>query len=82
MADVYFSAFGSKPKNTYSSPLEQGDHHELDSTSIMDQDGIQQYQSMVGALQWAVSLGRLVITTTVMTMSSLGSNQDNGAWKD
>jgi hypothetical protein len=27
------------------------------------------YQSMIGALQWMVTIGRLDITTAVMTMS-------------
>ena len=33
-------------------------------------DGIQRYQSMIGALQWAVSLGRFDIMTAVMTLSA------------
>ena len=70
MSEAYFSYFGSKPNTAYTSPLEHGDHPELDTTPFLDQDGIQQYQSMVGALQWAVSLRRLDITTAVMTMSS------------
>ena len=78
MADVYFSAFGSKPKNTYSSPLEQGDHPGLDSTPTIDQDVIQRYQSMIGALQWSVSLGRLDMTNVVMTMLSFKAEPRQG----
>ena len=70
MSEAYFSYFGCKPNTAYSSPLEQGDHPELDTTPMLDQDGVQQYQSMIGSLKWAVSLGRLDITTAVMTMSS------------
>ena len=68
MSDSYVSIFGSKPKSTYHSPLEKNDHPELDTTEFLDADGIQQYQSLIGALQWAVSLGRMDVTTAVMTM--------------
>ena len=52
------------------SPLEKGDHPEMDTSELLDSTGIQQYQSMVGAMQWAVSIGRLDITMAVMTLSS------------
>jgi hypothetical protein len=35
-----------------------------------DVDGINRYQTMIGCLQWAVSLGRIDIQTVTMTMSS------------
>jgi hypothetical protein len=34
------------------------------------EDRVQQYQSLIGSLQWAVSLGRFDVTTAVMTLSS------------
>ena len=70
MSEVLFFHFGSKPNASCSSPLEQGDHPELDSAPLLDQDGAQQHQSMVGALQWAASLGRLDIAAAVTPMSS------------
>jgi hypothetical protein len=36
---------------------------------ILDDEGIRKYQSMIGELQWAISLGRFDIQTAVMTMS-------------
>ena len=60
--------FGSKPKE-YISPLEKGDHPELDTSEELDNDGIQKYQSMIGSIQWAISLGRFDIQTATMTMS-------------
>ena len=51
------------------SPLDKGDHPEVDLSDLLDEKGIQQYQSLVGVMQWAVSIGRLDITTAVMTMS-------------
>ena len=60
--------FGEKPKLS-SSPLEKNDHPELDASGEVDSDIISKYQSMIGALQWTISLGRFDIATAVMTMS-------------
>jgi hypothetical protein len=68
MLDNYERMFGSKPRE-YSSPLEPNDHPELDDTELLESEGIKQYQSMIGAAQWAISLGRFDIHTSVMTMS-------------
>jgi hypothetical protein len=38
-----------KPNTSVTSPLEKGDHRELDK--LCDADQIAQYQSMIGALQ-------------------------------
>ena len=50
-------------------PLEKRVHPELDMSEELDVNGIKDYQSLIGALQWSVSLGRIDITTAVMTMS-------------
>jgi hypothetical protein len=63
----YEKMFGQKPKE-YSSPMVSGDHPELDTSDLLDEDGIKKYQSMIGALQWAVSLCRFDIHCAVMTM--------------
>jgi hypothetical protein len=70
MVSTYERHFGQKPKRTYSSPLDKGDHPELDMSPFLDGTGIQLYQSLIGAMQWAVSLARIDITTAVMTLSS------------
>ena len=67
---AYERMFGAKPRMTYASPIEKGDHPELDDTPLLDDAGIRKYQSMLGALQWIVSLGRLDVATAVMTMGS------------
>ena len=69
MVEDFTRMFGEKPR-PYSSPLERGDHPEVDQSAFLDLEGIKQYQSMIGSLQWAVQLGRLDITTAVMSLSS------------
>jgi hypothetical protein len=68
MMSVYESLFGESPRYRQS-PLEPNDHPELDQTSLLDTDKIKLYQSLVGAAQWVVSLGRFDIAVHVMTLS-------------
>ena len=71
MMDGYERMFGKAPSsNNVSSPLEKGDHPELDTSELLDEEGQQQYQSLIGSMQWAVSLGRFDIQVAVMSMSS------------
>jgi hypothetical protein len=71
MVNQYKRMFARKPKLNVSSPLDKGDHPETDTTEFLDTTGQQQYQSMIGSLQWAITLGRIDVTTTaIMTMSS------------
>ena len=68
MVTAYEQMFGEAPKQ-YSSPLEKNDHPELDDSPELGLEDITRYQSMIGALQWAISLGRFDVQTAVMTMS-------------
>ncbi len=52
-----------------STPLEPGDHPELDETELLDTKETTLYQSLIGMLQWAVTIGRIDIHCAVMTMS-------------
>ena len=76
----YVNMYGSKPKQ-YSSPLESGDHPELDTSKELDNHEIKKYQSMIGSLQWAISLGRFDICTAVMTLSSFRTSPRIGHLK-
>jgi hypothetical protein len=67
--DEYNRMFGEYPNKRMNSPMEKGDHPELDDSELLDEDGIRQYQSLIGSLQWTASLGRFDIATAVMTMS-------------
>ena len=65
----YERIFGESPKQVVTSPLEKGDHPELDTSDLLDDEGIRSYQSLIGALQWCISIGRFDVATAVMTMS-------------
>jgi hypothetical protein len=70
MISTYEHMFGQSPKQTVTSPLEKGDHPELDESELLDVPGTTKYQSLIGALQWVVTIGRFDVTTAVMTLSS------------
>ena len=60
------------------SPLEKGDHPKLDMSELLGEHGIKIYQSLIGALHWTISLGRVDISAAVMTMSGFQASQRKG----
>jgi hypothetical protein len=70
MIDTYSQIFGEKPRTVYTSPIERGDHPELDTSEELGLEGIRNYQSLIGGAQWLISLGRFNVGTSIMTMSS------------
>jgi hypothetical protein len=58
-----------KPSQNVTLPLDKGYHPKLDTSELCIEEQISQYQSMIGSLQWIVTIGRFDINTTVMTMS-------------
>jgi hypothetical protein len=63
----YENMFGCKPRE-YTSPLEKGNHQEVDCSDELDNKGMKRYQTMIGCLQWAFSIGRFDTQTEPMTM--------------
>ena len=71
MIEMYERLFRTRlsRKFDFDSPLEKGDHPEMDTSDLLDDDGTQLYQSLIGAMQWATSLTRSDIATDAMTLS-------------
>ena len=78
METTYLQLFGEKPSQKMRSPLEKGDNPELDTTDFLDEKRTKIYQSMVGAAQWIISLGRFDIAVHIMTLSSFRSQPRKG----
>ena len=70
MITTYISLFGSKPLTEYNFLFEKADHPETDDSEFLDANGTQQYQSLISALQWAVTISHFDIITAMMTFSS------------
>ena len=82
MMSWYEQTFKKPAPKNISSPLEKGDHPEVDDTEMCDEEGIKQYQGMIGQLQWLVSLGRFDVFTATMTMSRFRAAPRVGAQKN
>ena len=80
MIDVFQELFGQKPQH-FRSPLEKGDHPEIDDTELLDSKHTQIYQSLIGATQWVIQLGRFDVATHVMTLSSFRAAPRQGHLK-
>ncbi|HEY9706866.1 MAG TPA: reverse transcriptase domain-containing protein, partial [Oculatellaceae cyanobacterium] len=65
---VFEQLFGEPPPKQVQTPIDPKDHPELDSTPLLDEEGIHMYWKLLGMLQWAVTLGRIDIMCAVMTM--------------
>jgi len=74
----YEGIVGLKPPERVSQPIHPGYHPELDTTDIMDSDGRQIYWSLIGMLQWAVTLGHLEIHHATMCMSRFRAEPRQG----
>jgi hypothetical protein len=69
MVDAHTQMFGSRPSMKHTSPLVKNDHPELNTSDLPDKDRIAQCQSLIGILQWTITLGRFDVGTAVMTTS-------------
>jgi hypothetical protein len=78
LVDNYKWLFGESPLHHSQSPLESNNHPEIDSSKFLSLDDIQKYQSLIGAMQWAISIGHFDITVRVITMSSFRASPRHG----
>ena len=69
LADTYRQLFNDDPPKGYKTPLDKNDHPELDTSEIQEGGMAAKYLTMVGQLQWLVTLGRFDIHAQVATMS-------------
>ena len=70
--------FKQDPPKKMITPFDKNDHSELDDTELLNGESIQHYLTMVGHLQWLVSLGRFDIHAQVTTMSRFRSASRRG----
>jgi hypothetical protein len=61
MVESYKRMFNENPLSKANSPLDSNDHPKVDTSKFLDENGIQQYQSLIGSMQSAISIGRFDI---------------------
>ena len=62
----------------YGSPMETGDHPEVDDTDLLYGTDITMYQMLIGCAQWAVTLGRYDVQYATNTLARFGSAPREG----
>ena len=70
MMDIYTCQFGVPHSHRVHLPAEANHHSQLDVVELFDMEGMQQYQSLIGMLQWIISIGHFDVHTAIMTLSS------------
>ena len=68
MAATYEMIFKESPRKAVS-PLEKGDHPEVDGSPLLPPEWVRTYLSLIRQIQWLVSLGRFDTYSAVVTMS-------------
>ena len=69
LADTCKRLFIDGTPNGCKTTLDKNDHPELDTSEILEGDKAAIYLTMVGQLQWPVTLGRFDLNAQVATMS-------------
>ena len=78
LVESYHSMVKQDPPKDMRTPLDKNDHPELDDTELLNGESIQHYLTMVGQLQWLVTLGRFDIHAQVTTTSRFRSAPRKG----
>jgi hypothetical protein len=65
----------------YGSPMDTGDHPELDESDLLGPPNIQIYQMLIGCAQWAVTIGRFDIQYATNTLARYASMPREGHLK-
>ena len=73
----YKRIFGAMPRPV-TSPLNKNDHPELDDSDLLNEENAKIYQSLIGALQWTMQIGRFDIATAAMTLSRFRAQPRQG----
>ena len=68
MKETYMAIFKQLPKK-WKTPLEKGDHPEVDDSPLLDEEQISHYLTLIGQIQWLVTLGRIDVFSACVTMS-------------
>ena len=78
LIESYQAMFKQNPPINMRTPLDKSYHPELDDTQLFTGESRQHYLTMIGQLQWLVTLGRFDIHAQVTTMSRFRSAPRKG----
>ena len=82
LKETYVRLFNTEPSKGLKTPLEKNDHSELDTSDILEGQQVNQYLTMVGQLQWLITLGRfLTYKLRLLQCLDFEHNQDKDIWR-
>ena len=77
LVDVCKELFGEQPKEVHS-PLDKDDKPELDDTPLLGPDGIEHFQTLIGAAQWLITLSHFDIAHVIMSFGRFRAAPSEG----
>ena len=69
LKEILCKTFNTEPSKNLKTPLDKNGHPELDTSEILEGQEVNHYLTMVGQLQWLITLGRFEIQDQVIAMS-------------
>ena len=78
LQETYIRLFNTEPSKGPTRLLENNDHPELDTSTILEGEQVNHYLTMVGQLQWLTTLGRFDIQSQVISMSRFRAQPRQG----
>ena len=75
---TYERLFNTEQSKGLKTLLKKNDHPELDTSEILEGQEVNHYLTMVGQLQWLITLGRFDIQAQVITMSRFRAQPRKG----
>ena len=66
LKEMYIRLFNTEPCKGLKTLLEKNDHPILDTTDFLEGQQVNHYLTMVGQLQWLITLGRFDIQAQVI----------------
>ena len=77
LIDNYKFMFGELPTEVHA-PMDKDDKPELDDSPKLGPDGIQKFQSLIGAVQWMITLCRLDLALPIMSLGRFRAEPREG----
>ena len=81
LKETYVRLFNTEPSKGLKTSLEKNDHPESNTSDILEGEQVNHYLTMVGQLQWLITLGRFDIQAHVITMSRVQAQPRQGHLK-
>ena len=78
LKETYIKLFNTEPSKGLRTPLEKNDHPELETSDILEGQQVNHYLTMVGQLQWLITLRRFDIQAQVISMSRFRAQPRQG----